>query len=173
GRDHLYAHSGRRDPDSTVSDRKIRGKTGLCVDADRVSSWLPALWSCLESALINLLPPGPGHWRRYFTADGNDLAVSNLFPRGAGNGNKRDGRPIDGRASAWAGAGWLPGKLFRLAMGLLYQCAPGHCGCDHRTEGVAADATGTAGPLRCRGISHYCCWKCSLVVCSLSGDERR
>src|SRR5437588_12894580 len=76
GRDDLYAHPGCRYPNSTISDSKIRGKTGLCVDAERVSSWLPVVWSCLESAFINPLSIDPRDRRRYSIANGDDLAVS-------------------------------------------------------------------------------------------------
>src|ERR1700681_4924656 len=65
GDNDLHAHPGCCDPNSSVSDREVWRETRLCVDADRISPGLPAVWFCLESTLLTPLSSDPGDRRRY------------------------------------------------------------------------------------------------------------
>src|SRR6266496_4903907 len=155
GRDHLHAHPGCCDSHRPVSDIQVRRETGLCLDAERLSAGLSALWICLESAHPHSLSIDPGHRRGDSLTDGNDLAVPGFPSRGARYGGEHHGDPADDCADDRTGTGWLPGQLVWMAMGILYQRAIGHRGSRDRAESTAASAIGTAeDPLRWCGFSH-------------------
>src|SRR6266851_744956 len=98
GDNDLHAHPGRCDPNSSVSDREVWRETRLCVDAERFSPGLPAVWFCLESTLLTPLSSDPGDRRRYSVANGDDLVVPGLSPGGAWNSHECDGGSTDDRA---------------------------------------------------------------------------
>ena len=123
----------------------------------------------LPSLLLFRLHPGHRGW--HSVANGDDPAVSGLFPAGARHCYKRDGGAIDDRTSARPGGWWLPGYHFRLAMGLLYQCTTGYRRSVHRPAGTDADAATTPNTFRWRWLPHGCLGERRPGVCGLGGEQ--